>query len=119
MPDSRFRVAACDYNAEGTHIDVVMVHYMDEWKPRTRKWLRDKVELGEKFWTWVDKGEWVFDWGAEIVPDGEFFVTTKPNESTKDNLGDLPSIAKCEFNSGGREYTVNEAVRRYRLTGQT
>lgn len=95
-----YLIAEVRYNAAGTHIDKVR-GYVDDGgdsvgasMEKTRQTVVSELKSGTTFCTIFkgDNGKW--KQGAAViidVVDGTEYIKTKPDNTKRDNLGDLPT----------------------------
>ncbi len=90
-----YGVTCVTYAKDEEHIESVMVHPItDEGKfGAGEKWIRQRVlqAIGKrKTFKTIVKTKDGYKWGASVEPTDAGFLTTEPNETTRDNLGELP-----------------------------
>lgn len=95
-----FCITGVRYNKERTHIDYVQVR---EERPgedtlglvRTvqRVFVADLIRLGKaKFQTRIKNAEGLYARGADVHVIADYFLTTNPNGTERDNLANLPEF---------------------------
>ena len=100
MPDkwSDYLISAVRYNATGSHIDEVRVHVdngdtVGSGTSKTRDTVISQLSAGTTFATIYKNsdGKWNLGASVEIVTiEGTKYIKTVPDNTKKDNLGDLP-----------------------------
>ncbi len=96
-----YYVSAVNYNSDNTHIQELKVHKVENGKfdpSKSEKMTRPKVidlmNSKKTFITIVKKSEneWKFGAVLEIFPVTTEYLKTKKDNSTKDNLENLPGF---------------------------
>ncbi|MEQ7866618.1 DUF3892 domain-containing protein [Xanthomonas sp. WHRI 8393] len=103
MVNQNYYVSAISYNSDETHIAKLRIHKIIdgtskfiplEFEDVTRPKVIELIEKGSRFSTIIKKsdGGWSIGAPLEIVPVTTKYVKTRRDESTKDNLENLPSF---------------------------
>ncbi|MDZ5814544.1 DUF3892 domain-containing protein [Stenotrophomonas maltophilia] len=101
MATSDFYVSAVNYNSDETHIAKLKVHEVkvgsDTLQPAqemTRPKVIELIEKGKKFTTIFRRsdGNWAIGAPLQIAPVTTKYLKTKSDQTTKDNLENLPSF---------------------------
>ncbi|WDJ45799.1 DUF3892 domain-containing protein [Xanthomonas campestris pv. campestris] len=102
MMNQNYYVSAVSYNSDETHIAKLRIHKIIDGTSRfsrdsedvTRPKVIELIEKGSRFSTIIKKsdGSWSVGAPLEIVPVTTKYVKTRRDESTKDNLENLPSF---------------------------
>ncbi|OAX86289.1 hypothetical protein A7D16_19890 [Xanthomonas nasturtii] len=99
MSSVDYYVSAIGYNSDETHIAKLRVHEVmvgsTKLKPAqelTRPKVIEMIEKGKRFSTMFQKaeGNWVVGAPLQIVPMTTKYLKTKNDQTTKDNLENLP-----------------------------
>ena len=87
------------FNPAGTHIDKVIQHDVTDGNnfgngyERTRSQVIDNLKNGSVYCTIFDQNGWKLGSKVHHVKEyGKEYISTNPNETTKDNLDNLPTF---------------------------
>lgn len=87
-----YSVICVNYSDDPKRISYVGLYSKSDKLPtHSRSHVITNLDAGHQYRTWFNKnGKWIKGALVEKTPNG-VFITTDPNETTKDNLGNLPS----------------------------
>lgn len=100
MGETRYRIAACDYQEGGARLERVLINMGGTWVAESRAAIVALVEREpERCWTWIATEGYEYEFGAPVTTSGIFLAagTTDPK---KDDLGSLPPLLHCPFKAG-------------------
>ncbi|EEE0456077.1 TPA: DUF3892 domain-containing protein [Raoultella ornithinolytica] len=96
-----FYISAIKMDSAGQHIESVKVHKINRdgsWNTAgsisSRKFISDLISMGKASFMTVVKNSSTGKWnlGAKVEAMGDGYITTDPNKTKLDNLGNLPKF---------------------------
>jgi len=94
-----FYISAIRMDNTGQHIERVKTHkvtgntFDSVGSDNSRKFVGELISTGKTSFTTITKnssGQWQLGAKVEVMPDG--YITTDPNKTKRDNLGQLPKF---------------------------